>query len=145
MMYPGVVRAIIGLSLTIALTCCSGTMAGAAAKSRRRSGISVKRNASQVARAPGAVRRKSFFRMAIKLAGADVPLNRGVELRSVERLEPGTKALQLARRKLFDGFLDIFGRGHMEYMALWLEPKKGRPATRRARRSPKLANRHEGS
>jgi hypothetical protein len=84
--------------------------------------ISVKRNASQVARAPGAMRGESFFRMGAKLAGADVPLNRGVELRSVEGLEPGTKARQLARRKLFDGFLDIFGRGHVEYMALRLEP-----------------------
>jgi len=33
----------------------------------------VKRNASQVARAPGAVRGKRFIRVRVKLAGADAP------------------------------------------------------------------------
>jgi hypothetical protein len=48
----------------------------------------VKRNASQLARAPGAVRGKSFIRMGIKLAGERVPLNSCVELRRIEGLEP---------------------------------------------------------
>src|SRR6266404_4408510 len=56
--------------------------------------------ASQVARAPGAVRGERFFRMGIEPAGVDVPL------------EPGAKPRQLARGKLFDGFLDVFGGGH---------------------------------
>lgn len=76
----------------------------------------VKRNASQVVRAPGAVRGESFFRMGIKLACADVPLNRGVELR-VKGIEPGTKACQLARGKLLDGLLDVFGGGHVGNIA----------------------------
>jgi hypothetical protein len=55
---------------------------------------------------------KGFVRMCIKLAGARVPLNRGVELLRVEGLEPRTKPRQLARGELFDGFLDVFGSGH---------------------------------
>jgi hypothetical protein len=74
--------------------------------------ISVMRNASHVARATGAVRGKSFFRMRIKLTGARVPLNGGVELLRVEGLEPRAKPRQLARGKLFEGFFDLFGRGH---------------------------------
>jgi hypothetical protein len=73
---------------------------------------SVKRNASQLAGAPGAVRGESFFRMRIKLAGPRVPLNGGVELRRIEGLEPRAKSRQLARGKLFDGFFDVFGGGH---------------------------------
>ena len=82
-----------------------------------RSRISVKRNVSQVARTPGAVRGKSLFRMRIKLAGAAIPLNRGVELLRIEGLEPGAKTRQLAGGKLFDGFLDVFGRGHVGNIA----------------------------
>ncbi len=51
----------------------------------------MKRNASQVARAPGAVRGKGFVRVRVKPAGADIPLNGGVELLRVEDLEPGAK------------------------------------------------------
>jgi hypothetical protein len=49
-------------------------------------------NASQLARAPGAVRGKGFIRMRIKHAGAGVPRNGGVELLRVEDLEPGETA-----------------------------------------------------
>ena len=87
----------------------------------------MKQNASQVARAPGAVRGESFFRMDIKFSGADVPLNRGVELAGVEGFEPGTKARQLARGKLFDGFLDVFGGGHVGNIAFTLDTEKGSP------------------
>ena len=79
--------------------------------------MSVTRNASQVARAPGAMGGKSFVRERIKLAGADIPLNRGVELLRVEGLEPGTKPRELARGELFNGFLDVFGSGHVEDIA----------------------------
>jgi len=65
--------------------------------------------------------------MGIKLAGADVPLNRGVELGSVEGLEPGTKACQLARGKLLDGFLDVFGGGHVGNIAFVPVMEKGSP------------------
>lgn len=77
----------------------------------------MKWNASQIARAPGAMCGESLFRMGIPLAGADVPLNRGVELPGVEGLEPGTKSHQLARRKLLDGVLDVFGGGHVGNIA----------------------------
>jgi hypothetical protein len=84
---------------------------------RRRSRISVKRNVSQVARAPGAVRGKGFIRVRIKLAGSGVPLNGGVELLRVESLEPGAKPRELARGELFNGFLDVFGGGHVPDIA----------------------------
>jgi hypothetical protein len=35
------------------------------------------------------------------------------ELLRVEGLEPRTKPRQLARGKLFDGFFDVFGGGHV--------------------------------
>jgi hypothetical protein len=84
---------------------------------RTRSRIWVKRNASQVARAPGTVRGKGFFRVRIKLASADIPLNGGVELLSVEYLEPRTKPRKLARGKLFDRFFNVFGGGHVRDIA----------------------------
>jgi len=84
----------------------------------RRSRISVKRNASQVAR----VRGKGLIRVRIKLAGRNVPLNCGVELRRVEGLEPGAKPRELARGELFNGFLDVFGSGHINYIAFGREP-----------------------
>jgi hypothetical protein len=52
----------------------------------------------------------------------DVPLNRGVELRSAEGLELGAKARQFTRGKLLDSLFDAFSGGHMEYIALRLEP-----------------------
>ena len=87
----------------------------------------MRRNASQVARAPGAVRGERFFRMGIKPAGADVPLDRGVELLRVNGLEPGAKARQLTRGKLFDGFLDVFGGGHPGNIAFVPVAEKGGP------------------
>jgi hypothetical protein len=57
----------------------------------------VKRNASQLARTSGAVGGKCFFSMRIKLAGADILLDCGIELLSVEGLEPRAKPSQLAR------------------------------------------------
>jgi len=77
-------------------------------------GISAKRNASQLARASGTVRGKSFIRMRIQLAGMGIPLDRGIELLRVEGLEPRAKPRQLARGKQRDGFLDVFGGGHVE-------------------------------
>jgi hypothetical protein len=91
---------------------------------RRRSRISMKRNASQVARAPGAVRGKGLIRGRIKLAGTDVPLNCRVELRRVEGLEPGAKPRELARGELFNGFLDVFGSGYINCIAFGREAVK---------------------
>ena len=88
-----------------------------------------KPNASQVARAPGAVRGEGFFGMGIKLAGVDIPLYRGVELPCVEGLVPRAKALQLARGELFDGLLDVFGSGHAVSIAFVSETER---AVRRA-------------
>src|SRR5258708_24010776 len=93
-----------------------------AAMPRRQARISGKRNASQVARAPGWVRGKGLIRVRIKLAGMDVPLNCGVELRGVEGLEPGAKPRELARGELFNGFLDVFCSGHINYVAFGREP-----------------------
>jgi hypothetical protein len=58
------------------------------------------------------VRGKGFFRKCVKLAGLGVTLDRGVELLGVEYLEPRAKSRKLARGKLFNGFLDVFGSGH---------------------------------
>ena len=85
----------------------------------------MRRNASQFAGAPGAVRGESFFSMRIKLAGPSVPFNSGVKLPCVEGLEPCTKPRQLARGKLFDGFLDVFGCGHASDIALVRCMEKG--------------------
>ena len=62
------------------------------------------------------MRGKGLIRVRIKLAGVDVPLNGGVELRRVESLEPHAKPRELARGKLFNGFLDVFGSGHINYI-----------------------------
>ena len=48
---------------------------------------------------------------ASSACAADISLNRGIEPLRVESLKPSTKPRQLARRKLFDGFLDVFGGG----------------------------------
>ena len=63
------------------------------------------------------MRGKSFIRMCVKLAGLGVALNGGVELCRVEFLEPRAKPRQFARRKLFDGFFDVFGGGHVRNIA----------------------------
>ncbi len=60
------------------------------------------------------MRGESFFRMCIKLASARVPLDGSVELCGVEDFKPRAKPRQLARGKLFDGFLDVFGGGHVK-------------------------------
>ena len=78
----------------------------------------MKQNASQLAGAPGAVRGESFIRMRIKLAGPSVPFDGGVELLCVEGLKPRAKPHQLARGKLLDGFLNVFGSGHAGDIAL---------------------------
>ena len=80
----------------------------------------MKRNASQLARAPG----NGFIRMRVKLAGADIPLNGGVESLRVEGLEPGAKPRKLARGKLFDGFLDVFGGGPVGGIAFSRDRKR---------------------
>src|SRR3954469_3080800 len=80
--------------------------------------ISAQRNASQLARAPRPVRGKSLVGMRIKLAGEGVSLNRGIKLVRVKLFKPGAKPCKLARRKLFDGFLDVFGGRHGKHIAL---------------------------
>jgi hypothetical protein len=61
---------------------------------------------------------ESFIRMRVKLPGACVPFNGEIELLGVEYLEPSAKPRKLARGKLFDGLLDVFGGGHSEYIAV---------------------------
>ena len=63
------------------------------------------------------MRGTGFLRVSIKPAGADIPLNGGVELLRVEDLEPGAKPPELARGELFNGFLDVFGGGHVDDIA----------------------------
>src|SRR4029077_3222345 len=82
------------------------------ARPRKRSRIWEKRNASQLARAASAVSGKRFICIGIELTRAGVALDRGVELLSVECLEPRTKPRQFLRSKLHYGFLDVFGGGH---------------------------------
>jgi hypothetical protein len=82
----------------------------------------MKRNASQVARATGAVRGKGFIRMHIEPAGADITPNGGVELLRVECLEPRAKFCELARSKLFNGLFDAFGGGHDGAIASTRDP-----------------------
>jgi hypothetical protein len=67
-----------------------------------------------------------LVRERIELASARVALNGGVKLLGVEGLEPGTKSRQLARRKLFDGFLDVFGGSHGGTIAVGRFAQKGR-------------------
>jgi hypothetical protein len=57
---------------------------------RKRSRISVTRNASQFTRTAGTVGRKRFVGKCIKLARLRVALDRRVELLRVENLKPGT-------------------------------------------------------
>jgi hypothetical protein len=76
------------------------------------------------------VRGERFFRVGIELAGADVPLDRGVELPGVEGLEPGAKPRQFARGKRFDGFLDVFGGGHVGKYSSCAGYGKGQPILR---------------
>lgn len=64
------------------------------------------------------MRGKGFIRVRIKSAGAGIPLDCGVELLGVESLEPGAEPCQLAWREQFDGFLDVFGGGHLVKIAL---------------------------
>jgi hypothetical protein len=64
------------------------------------------------------MRGERFFRKRIKLAGADIPLDGGVKLRYIESLEPRAEPRKLARGKLFDGLLDVFGGGHTGYIAV---------------------------
>ena len=71
---------------------------------------------------------ESFVRMRIKLAGVGVPLDRGIELPRVKCFEPRAKPRELARGKLFDGSLDVFGGGHTENIALARGDAKAMPA-----------------
>ncbi len=58
-----------------------------------------------------------LVRQGVKPSGADVLFNDGVELLRIEGLEPRAKPRQLARGKLLDGLLDIFGGGHPDNVA----------------------------
>ena len=74
------------------------------------------------------VRGKGFIRMRIQLAGLSVALDGGVKLLRVEDLEPGAKPRERARGELFNGFLDVFGGGHVEDVALARGTEKVRRA-----------------
>ena len=65
---------------------------------------------------------KRFFGKGVKLSRVRVPLDRTVELRRIESLEPRAKPRQLARRELFDSFLDVFGGGHVGDIAFAADP-----------------------
>jgi hypothetical protein len=73
----------------------------------------MKRNASQLAGALGAVCGKGLLRKRIELAGGAIPLNVGVELRRIEGFEPRAKPRQLAQGQAFERFLDVFSGGHV--------------------------------
>ena len=49
---------------------------------------------------------------AVEPAACGIPVDLLVKTRSVERLEPGAQGRKLLRRKLGDGFHDVFDAGH---------------------------------
>jgi hypothetical protein len=57
---------------------------------------------------------ESLFSEFVELARASIVFDRSIELRRVIGLEPRTKACQLPRRKLFNGFFDFFSSGHLD-------------------------------
>lgn len=59
------------------------------------------------------MRGKSFIRMRIEPASANIPLNGGVELFRVESFKPRAKPRQFARGELLDGLFYVFGGGHV--------------------------------
>ena len=59
------------------------------------------------------MRGKCIIREGVKLAGAGVSLNGGVELCRVEGFEPDAKPRELGWSELFDGFLNVFGCSHV--------------------------------
>jgi hypothetical protein len=63
------------------------------------------------------MRGESFLSMHVEPAGADVSLNRGIQLFGVESLEPRAKPRKLAWGELFNGFFDVFDGGHFEDVA----------------------------
>jgi hypothetical protein len=63
--------------------------------------------------------------MRVKLTGEGVSFNRGVKLVRVKFFKPQTKPCKLARRKLFDGLLDVFGGSHGRDIALAHKAWKG--------------------
>ena len=82
------------------------------------------------------MRGESLFHVHIKLAGAGVTLNGGVELRGVEGLVPRAKPRQFGRSKLFDGFLDVFRSGLVRNMAFAGAVAKGGGRVSRRRNPP---------
>ena len=60
---------------------------------------------------------KRLFGELIKFAGLRIVLDRRIKSLCLELLEPHTKARQLLRSKLLDGFLDIFGGCHTRNIA----------------------------
>ena len=68
---------------------------------------------------------KGFFGMRIKLAGTGIAFDGGIKLRRIECLEPDAKPRQFARSKLFDGFFNVFGGGHVGDIAFTPEAEKG--------------------
>ena len=69
---------------------------------------------------------KGLFRVRVEFAGACVARDGGVELPGIKGFEPGTKARQLARGELLNGFLDILGGRHEQNIAFALEQKRSR-------------------
>jgi hypothetical protein len=55
---------------------------------------------------------KGLFGQLVELADTRIAFDSSIELGGVETFEPGTKARQLLRGKLFNSLFDIFGGGH---------------------------------
>jgi|GEM_PF-2262926 len=89
---------------------------------QRNPGI-VTRNASQIARASGAVGGERFG-VSIKLADAGVLLDRRIELLCIEGLKPNAQPCKLAERKPLDRLFDVFCGGHVLNIAAMRSSEK---------------------
>jgi hypothetical protein len=82
---------------------------------RRRSRISAKRNASQLARAPGAARASSACASSFP---ALISRSMAASNCSASKTSNQAKPREFARGELFNGFLDVFGGGQVGDIAL---------------------------
>jgi len=87
----------------------------------------LKRNASQVARAPGAVRGEEL----LPHGHPSLPalMSRSIAASNGQRRRPRTRHESVPARagKLLDGFLDVFGGGHVGNIAFVPVMEKGSP------------------
>ena len=60
---------------------------------------------------------EGLIRESVQLSGARIALDRRVESRGIERLEPGAKPRELAGGEPLNSLLDFFGGDHMPYIA----------------------------